>query len=146
MTSLKQLERGVKLKIGGSEVDFKAILISSTCDLPARACVCAMNQYNGSSCCIKCKQTGKIVKVGKGSTRVFPPDMNNLVGPARSDESAVEDGLAATQLKSPVNGIKGPSWFSYLKYYSFVNGTAIDAWRASWCDKMPGISVVLNKI
>ncbi|XP_038062405.1 uncharacterized protein LOC119732884 [Patiria miniata] len=126
MTSLKQLENGVKLKIDESEVNFKAILLSSTCDLPARACVCSMNQYNGSCSCIKCKQTGKVVKVGKGSTRVFPPDMDNLVGPARTDESVCADALAVTQLKSPVDGIKGPSWFSYLKFYSFVNGTAID--------------------
>lgn len=126
MTSLKRLENGVKLNIGDSEVNFRAILVASTCDLPARACVCAMNQYNGSSSCIKCKQTGKVVKVGKGSTRVFPPDMENLVGPARSNESVCEDASAAIEIQSPVNGIKGPSWFSYLKYYSFVHSTAID--------------------
>ncbi|XP_067649897.1 uncharacterized protein [Haliotis asinina] len=126
MKTLKGLEQGFVACTPDGEVECRAILIASTCDLPARACVCAMNQYNGQSSCVKCLQTGKVVKVGKGHTRVFPPNMDCLDGPARSDNSVTRDALDAVRLKVPVNGIKGPSWFSYLTFFSFVHGTGID--------------------
>ena len=49
----------------------KAIVLCATLDLPAKAKVQNVIQFNGEFGCSSCKQPGKVVPVGAGNTRVY---------------------------------------------------------------------------
>jgi hypothetical protein len=107
----------------------KGYLICGTSDLPARACMCNMNQYNGNTSCIKCEQPGQNCKttsgINSGNVRIFLPQVDNIFGPFRTDRDVKDCGQTAANV-TVVKGIKGPSYLSYFNYYSFVRGTGID--------------------
>ena len=105
-----------------------AILLAGTCDLPAKCLVCNTVQYNGFYGCSKCKQPGQTVKTGKkgGHTHAFAFDFANPKGPKRTKKETLEESRQAASQRKPVNGIKGPSWFSGLKHHDIIDGTGID--------------------
>lgn len=56
------------------------MLLCLTVDLPAKAKILDAAQFNGQFGCSVCKQEGQVVKVGRGTSRVFeyvepPPPM-----------------------------------------------------------------------
>lgn len=106
-------------------INVKGILLCGTCDLPAKAMVMNMTQFNGKFGCPKCKQEGTVIQSGKGHTRVFPFDTSCFNGPKRTHEEFVRHGDEAHESSEIVYGVKGPSWWANV-CPDIINGTAID--------------------
>lgn len=111
----------------------KCILLTCTCDLPARALVYNCNQFNGEYSCWFCLQKGETHKHETGGiSHIFPYDEANPKGPPRSKESIKRDTQSAVQKvlnnesKFTVNGHKGKFWFMYLKHFDPVKSCVID--------------------
>ena len=49
-----------------SSITVKGLLLGGTCDLPAKAMMMNMMQYNGRFGCSRCKQEGTVVATGNG--------------------------------------------------------------------------------
>lgn len=134
MNALKELESGVEFESPARGRFFcKAVLLASTCDLPARYLVCNSMQYNGEYGCWKCLQPGKTVKTGqRGHARGFPFNEEDPKGPLRTNELTLQHAKEAMQQqvagksRYAVNGVKGFSWLSILRHHDIVRGTAID--------------------
>ena len=54
-----------------------------------------MSHFNGENGCIKCKQEGAVVPIGKGHGRVFPFDPNLIDGPKRNHDEFIVNGEEA---------------------------------------------------
>lgn len=111
----------------------KCILLTCTCDLPARALVYNCNQFNGEYSCWFCLQKGETYKHETGGiSHIYPYDEANPKGPPRSRETINRDVQSAVEKifknesKSTVNGHKGKFWFMYLKYFDPVKSCVID--------------------
>ena len=64
-------------------------------------------------------------KKGK-HTHGFAFDFANPKGPKRTKKETLEESCQAASQRKLVNGIKGLSWFSGLKYNNIINGMGID--------------------
>lgn len=65
----------------------RALLVCGTCDLPAKAIVYNMTQFNGYFGCTHCLQSGKQLSVGSNSTvHVYPFIPTNPIGASRTTE------------------------------------------------------------
>lgn len=124
-SELKQLEIGSEILTCLGRKKVKASLLCTTFDLPARAMVLNMTQYNGASSCHRCLHPGERFKVpgkrGPG-TNTFPYRKFGF----RSDRSIKEAGKQAAESGIIQDGVKGPSILSYVSHYSFTKGCAID--------------------
>lgn len=105
----------------------KCILLSCTCDLPARALVYNCNQFNGEYSCWFCLQRGETYKHETGGiSHIYPYDEANPKGPPRSRETINRDVQSAVVIifkndsKCTVNGHKEKFWFMYLTYFDPV--------------------------
>lgn len=134
---LSKLENGVQfVDSNGDSFISKCVLLTCTCDLPARALVYNAVQYNGYHGCSHCTQRGKRFKFPNGgSSHIFPYIVDDPKGVnfnKRSRESVAKDVSAAVSnirnglANYSVNGHKGPSWIQYLKYTDVVNSCVID--------------------
>ncbi|XP_033725860.1 uncharacterized protein LOC117315674 [Pecten maximus] len=111
----------------------KCFLLTCTCDLPARAMVYNVNQYNGDFSCWFCLHKGETLKLDTGGiVHIFPYNSSNPKGIPRTKESILED-LTKVQTnvengvkKFTVHGHKGPFWFLYLTYFNAVYSCVID--------------------
>lgn len=105
----------------------KAQLLSSSFDLPAKASVLNMTQFNGEYGCSNCIQSGERIKTDRGgTTRVYPYQCNNPDGPLRSHASLVKDAKQAFAQGKPFNGVKGPSYITSVPVYDGIKGTVVD--------------------
>jgi len=111
----------------------RAVLLTGSCDLPARCLVCNSLQFNGEYGCWKCLQQGRTEKVGiRGHTKIFPYIRDNLKGPLRNKQDTIKHSYEAlTNLQSgqkqyAVKGVKGPSWLLFLENLDIVAGMGID--------------------
>lgn len=126
--SLRDLEEvGVKFYSPDcGEFMCKSFLICGTFDLPARALVCNSTQFNGQFGCWKCLQPGGTVSTEKGGRvhafQFSDYDKENV----RTSQEVLRDAVNATLSGKVSNGVKGPSWLSFLKDFDIVNGIAID--------------------
>lgn len=129
-SSLKHLyEEGVEVNSPDLECTgiCKAIVLSSTFDLPAKASALNMIQFNGNFSCANCLQSGKCTKTDSGgSVHVFPFQCDNPIGPARSHSSMSSNAKEAYLTGKTQQGIKGPSYLSLLPKYDIVCGTTVD--------------------
>ena len=105
-----------------------AIMLSGTCDMPAKAVALNMIGHNGFYGCPKCSQPGITYKTSKGgNVRVYPYNASNPVGPVRTSESLKHDAKVSLRTNSVVNGIRGPgSCLATLPQYDIVKGMSID--------------------
>lgn len=117
-------KNGVTLTIDSKQICCKAMLVVATMDLPARAAVLHMTQYNGEFSCIFCMASGKVVKSGKGHCRCFPYKTDPE--PLRTNDDVLQSGTKAQQTNKRVNGFIGMSVFNYLPNFSLCNNTVID--------------------
>lgn len=125
-SSLNTLEKeGLDVVIKGEKRNIKAFLLCGTADLPARALVLNMNQFNGQYSCVKCLQRGETCRVSlRGFTHVYPYCKDNPVGPCRKD--AFEHASSAVDCSKAVMGVKGPSFLMMLNAYNYTRSTGID--------------------
>lgn len=105
----------------------RAMLLCGSCDLPAKAIVYNMKQYNGEYGCSHCLQSGKRLTLDTGgSVHVYPYIQNDPIGPKRTEEQARRYAHEAVTTGKPVFGVKGPSWLSAIPGYSIIDGNTID--------------------
>ena len=126
--SMTLLHKGVEMQsFDRGKIVVKAAVIGCTCDLPARAIVANMNQYNGYYSCIKCLQEGEIVKTDKkGRILTFPYKSDSPEGPKRTDDTFLRDASTALDNGSAEHGVKGYTWMKALPKFSIVKGMLID--------------------
>lgn len=126
--SFTDLITGIDINIPNRDhpVLVKAIVLSGTCDLPAKCLVLNMHQFNGAYGCAKCKQKGETFNTAnRGHKHVYPFDKDNFKGPKRTHYETMLEGERATIEKKVVNGIKGPSVLSLI-VRDIINSTAVD--------------------
>lgn len=111
-TTLKHLyEVGIEVNSPDVQDPFtcRAMLLASTFDLPAKAVVLNMAQFNGEYGCTKCLQSGERIATSRGgSVRVFPYQVRDPMGPIRSHSTISEDAKVAFETGTSQNGVKGP--------------------------------------
>lgn len=104
-----------------------AMLLCGTCDLPAKAAVYNMIQFNGNHGCSHCLQSGKQLKVGvRGKVRVYPYMEADPTGPLRTNDQTSDYSEQAVSTNIPVFGVKGPSWLSTIPNYNVIQGNVVD--------------------
>ncbi|KAK3085488.1 hypothetical protein FSP39_004118 [Pinctada imbricata] len=111
----------------------KSILLTCTCDLPARAIVYNCNQFNGEYSCWYCLQRGETYHHNTGGiSHIFPLQKTDPKGPPRTKDSVIKDVETAVInirnriTRSTVNGHKGKFWFLYLSYFDPIHSCVID--------------------
>ena len=127
--SLSTMHAGVTMCSPDTTSSFKchARLLCGTSDLPAKAMVLNMMQFNGQHGCAHCTQSGEQFSTGeRGTVHVYPYIPNNPAGPERNSENLEKDAREATDKGEPVLGIKGPSWLSVVPDYNVLAGDTID--------------------
>ena len=106
----------------------KAVLLNGIFDLPARAIVTEMVQYNGNFGCGLCEDQGCSAETDKGGTvHVYP--LKNLTGKPqiRTKERVLAQSWIALETKLPVSyvfchcfcKIKSKFFFVYFAHYNF---------------------------
>ena len=94
------------------------MVISGTCELPAKALFLNIQNYNGKFLCPNCEIKTQLVE----NVQVYPfPEDFNL----RTSETTEDYARQAIDLGEHVRGVKGPSALS-LVVYDYMNMTAID--------------------
>ena len=136
LTFLKPFVEGLSELHGGVEMHSpdipnsficKTRLLCGTCDLPAKAMVFNMTQYNGYYGCTHCQQSGKQLSTGeRGTVHVYHYVQTDPTGPKRTSQQLEKHSREATMNGTIVYGIKGPSWFSMVPDYNILEGNAID--------------------
>ena len=82
---------GISLDIECQLILMKTVLLSGILDLPAKAQVMEMNQYNGEYSCSYCEVEGKLITTENfGHPRVFPTDSLTLEDPPRTEKSIAQ--------------------------------------------------------
>lgn len=113
---------GLAFHIEGRPICSKVILLVGTMDLPARAGVLNMTQYNGEYSCIFCLHPGVVVRSGKGHCRSFPfrdEPMRTTMETKRNAEQALNS-------RKRVKGMMGISVLNYLPYFLICEYIVID--------------------
>ena len=116
----ERLYQGVNFNISKeeSEVKVRGMVISGTCDLPAKALFLNIQNYNGKFGCPNCEIKTQQVE----NVQVYPfPDDSNL----RTTETTKNYARQAIDRGEHVHGVKGPSALS-LVVYDYMNTTGID--------------------
>lgn len=81
----------------------RAHVIACPVDLPARAMVQNVTQFNGFHGCSFCQQAGKtVVTGGGGHVHVYPFDEANPDGPSREHETLIKHAALALEESKPV--------------------------------------------
>ena len=103
------------------------MLLCGTCDLPAKAMVYNMIQFNGKYGCSHCLQSGKQLTVGpRGKVHVYPYIQVDPTGPSRTSDQQLQHSQQAIIQNEPIYGVKGPSWLSVIPNYDVIQGNVID--------------------
>eukprot|EP00734_Pompholyxophrys_sp_LG126_P000110 Pompholyxophrys_sp_v1_NODE_9_length_5690_cov_16.428039.p1 type:complete len:824 gc:universal NODE_9_length_5690_cov_16.428039:2580-109(-) len=119
--------------IGGVNTDCTLIIFNCVADLPAKASVLNMHQYNGQYGCPYCYHPGK--SNGRGSARYYPNDREYA---QRTHADFIRDGEEASADISCVHGIYGPTIISHLHYFEL--GVDVSA------EYMHGISGTMHRL
>ena len=127
--SISNLYTGIELYSPDIKANFfcRSMLLCGTCDLPAKAMVYNMTQFNGKYGCSHCLQKGESLETGlKGNVHVYPYIQNDPTGPQRTDEELEQHSHEAVASQKPVFGVKGPSWLSVVPDYNVIKGNVVD--------------------
>lgn len=114
---LQQLSAGVTIHTPDGPRSVRGRLVMGVFDLPAKAAVLSVKQFNGKHGCTVCTHPGK--KIGR-NTRVYPPQMY----PERTHEAAA----AAHRSNCAVDGVKGLS--PLAQYVDLVVSIPVDYMHA----------------
>lgn len=117
---IENLKSGVEFFINdiNKKILIKGILITGTCDLPAKALFLNMNQYNGKFGCQVCKERGYNI----GRLHLYPFNENLRL---RNDLETIKHAELAYESNKPVCGVKGPSVLSKI-CHNYITSTAVD--------------------
>jgi hypothetical protein len=121
----KLYNTGIVVELDNKDTCVKMKVIGGTYDLPAKAAVLNMTQFNGSESCIACEDPGKVVKQGKGHCRCFPFRQDHEKYPERT-----QDNVSFCMLNSTPNsrrkGFRGESALLKLDDFSIISGSPPD--------------------
>ena len=81
---------GVKIQVDDCSYIVKLSITSGIADLPAKAELLNMSNFNGSNDYIICEDPGLTVRQGKGTARCFPHKIQGNRSEARTHNSAIE--------------------------------------------------------
>lgn len=126
---LKALEQGLSIETPDGKRNVQCYVLAGTADLPARAMMLNMVQFNGSMSCHKCYNAGETYQTEKGGNIHIYKDCQC---DKRTDGDVMSDGRKAIETREIQRGMKGPSVLSYLSIYSYVDGTGIDCMHGSF--------------
>lgn len=118
-------EEGFQLDTDGEVLTVYLSVIGLTLDLPAKAGVLNMTQYNGAEACITCEEPGLVVRQGRGHCRSYPYRQPVSRFPERSAENVLELMNSAT-IRNRQKGFKGLSGVAHLLNFDLVYGTVPD--------------------
>lgn len=118
-------DTGITEKLNGEETTVKLKVICGIYDLPTKAAILNMTQYNGSDSCITCEEPGKTVKQGKGTSRCFPYRETAEKYPNRN-QAGVKLAMERGTERNRIKGFKGTSPLLDLKNFDIVSGTPPD--------------------
>ena len=105
----------------------RAIVLSGTCDMPAKATALNMINHNGFYACPYCEQPGQTESVGRGNVHVYPYLTRNPDGPKRSHSSVQMCSKLSMNGTLREKGINAPgTCLLTLPLYDVVKGTGID--------------------
>ena len=105
----------------------KIMLLSGTFDLPARASVLNMKQFNAFYACVKCTQPGKTYHSGpRAHSHVWPFIKSDPTGPKRTHQQFIANGIEASRSHNHIAGIVGITPLAMVHSYNVIQGTAID--------------------
>ena len=98
--SLKRLYQGIDLYVKDLDktINVRGILMSGTCDLPAKAIFLSMTQYNGKFECQVCIHPGCTVD----KTRTYHYEETLIL---RTDNDTLEHSVQALEIGMPVCGV-----------------------------------------
>lgn len=109
-------------------INVRGMLFVTTADLPARADLMNMKQYNGKCGCHLCKSEGQ--GYGPNNIHRYWPYQANIEKRIHEDQQKY---AAEATIKQPVMGVKGHCIFSKLSYsFDLVRSFAID-WMHCVC-------------
>lgn len=104
----------------------RGMLLCGTCDLPAKAILHNMMQFNGHYGCSHCKESGKQLSIGAGKVHIYSYITENPLGPLRTNDETKLHNHEAIATAKPVFGVKGPSWLCTVPKYTLIGGNVID--------------------
>lgn len=116
---------GVDIRVSGETHVVKLSVVCATLDLPAKASVLNMTQYNGGNACITCEEGGEVVPQGRGHARCYPYRPGPAHAQNRNHEGVVQcmmQGTPATRCK----GFCGQSGLASLDGFDLVQGVVPD--------------------
>ena len=114
-------EKGIMISTPVGRKCLKAKLLCCVFDLPARAMVLNLTQWNGNYGCTYCLDTGTQVS----HTRIYLPNDDHK---SRTEKDTLKCAKEASNTATPVFGVKGYSVLS--PYLNIVKDTAIDYMHA----------------
>ncbi|XP_060607195.1 uncharacterized protein LOC132759444 [Ruditapes philippinarum] len=118
-------EKGLQMDCGEENWNVYMNVIGITLDLPAKAGVLNMTQFNGLEACITCEEPGLVVRQGRGHSRCYPYRPTSSRFPERSVEGVLESMESAT-VRNRQKGFKGMSGIARLLKFELVYGIVPD--------------------
>lgn len=126
--SFKRLYNGVELELAnGTTLTVSAVILTGTCDLPAKALFLCLKQYNGNYGCTTCKTKG----YHENHRHLYPYEKNM--------ELRTTLGTISTARNLPVGeseeGVKGESPFSKI-WSNYIDNMSIDVMHCVFLNVM----------
>ncbi|KAI9549939.1 hypothetical protein GHT06_006502 [Daphnia sinensis] len=97
-----------------------------TTDSMARSVFLNGSTFRGECGCDFCLHPGEMIKIGRGSTRVYPEPTSNPTFAPRTVEQHERDLMTVLGTGKRLNGIKGPSPFLALLDFDYVQAQVPD--------------------
>ncbi len=104
---------GITVNTPVGEGVMRVAIVNASLDLPARATLLNMKQYNGASSCFACEDQG----VNQGGHRWWPYNLHWI---PRTHQSLLQDAVSATVSKSTIS-IKGARCLVILMIYAALS-------------------------
>ena len=106
----------------------KAIVLSGTCDLPAKSMALNMVGHNGFYACPYCEQPGKTLALGSGGhVHIYPYVCENPTDPSRTKRNVEKCSIDSYKTGKRKRGINPPgSCLQTLPHFNLVDGVGID--------------------
>lgn len=116
---LRRLYKGVKIKLAtGTFITLRSIILSGTCDLPAKALFLSLKQYNGNFGCPTCKIKG----IHEDHRHLYPNEGPIIL---RTTQGTIDTAKKLTEVGSSEEGVKGESPLSKVAH-KYIENTSID--------------------
>ncbi|KAJ8669269.1 hypothetical protein QAD02_000528 [Eretmocerus hayati] len=111
---LKNLCKGIQIQLPHKVINVRGMIISGTCDLPAKATFVNMTNHSSRNGCSNCEI--ETIKFENTATYPFKETMN-----LRTTDETKSQARQAYENKEVVCGIKGPSFLSLITFNYMIS-------------------------